>query len=401
MAVPAVEPTVEPTVVLRKGRERSLLRRHPWVFGGAVQHTTGEPEPGDTVLVVAADGRALARAAYSPLSQIVARAWTFDADEAVDAAFVAERVTAAAARRAHLTTRTDAVRLVFAESDGLPGVIADRYGPWVVVELTSTGADRWRDAIADALSALAGVAGVYERSDVAVREREGLSPRAGVLRGPEPPRRITVTEDGRRYEVDVRAGHKTGFYLDQRDNRTTVARLAAGRRVLDVFAYTGGFSVAAYAGGAAEVTTVDSSGPALASAAANLAANGFPTDRLVEADAFAELRRRRALHEEFDLVVVDPPKLANRADQVDKASRAYKDANLQAFRLLSPGGVLVTFSCSGAVDDALFQKIVFGAALDAGRDAWIVGKLGQAEDHPIALTYPEAGYLKGLVVRVG
>jgi 23S rRNA (cytosine1962-C5)-methyltransferase len=234
-----------------------------------------------------------------------------------------------------------------------------------------------------------------------MREREGLAPQTGVLRGADPPERITITEDGRHYEVDVRAGHKTGFYLDQRDNRATVQRLASGRRVLDMFAYTGGFSVAAYAGGATEVTTVDSSEPALASAGANLAANGFTTKGVVEADAFAELRRRKNLHEQFDLIVLDPPKLAHRADQVDKASRAYKDANLQALHLLAPGGMLVTFSCSGAIDDALFQKIVFGAALDARRDAWIVAKLGQAEDHPIALTFPEAAYLKGLVVRAG
>jgi 23S rRNA (cytosine1962-C5)-methyltransferase len=385
-----------------------------------VQHVTGNPGRGDTVTVVAADGRPLALAAYSASSQIVGRAWSFAEIDRVrtpagehteslraldpatiDAAWIADRVTGSAERRAHLSARGDAARLVFAESDGLPGVIADRYGPWVVVELTSAGADRWRDALADALVALPGVQGVYERSDLAVREREGLAPRSGVLRGPEPPERITITEDGRCYDVDVRAGHKTGFYLDQRDNRATVQRLATGRRVLDVFAYTGGFSVAAYAGGAAEVTTVDSSGPALASAAANLAANGFPTGGVVEADAFAELRRRKNLHEQFDLIVLDPPKLAHRADQADKASRAYKDANLQALHLLAPGGVLVTFSCSGAIDDALFQKIVFGAALDARRDAWIVGKLTQAEDHPVALTFPEAAYLKGLVIRAG
>jgi 23S rRNA (cytosine1962-C5)-methyltransferase len=392
--------TSEPTITVRPGRERSLLRRHPWVFGGSVQRVTGDPTAGDTVRVIAADGRPLGRGAYSPHSQLVVRMWTFDDDVIVDDAFVAARVSAAAERRRDLAGRTDAFRLVFAESDGMPGAIVDRYGGWVVVELNAAGADHWRDAIADAVATLPGVRGVYERSDVAMREREGLTARIGLLRGDEPPERIEIHEDGRVHLVDVRAGHKTGFYLDQRDNRSTVAALARDRRVLDVFAYTGGFSVAAHIGGAASVTTVDSSGPALALAAENLRLNGAPTDGLCEADAFAELRRRRALGERFDLIVLDPPKLANNAAQVDKATRAYKDANLQAFGLLSPGGVLVTFSCSGAIDEALFQKVVFGAALDAKRDAWIVDKLTQASDHPVALTFPEAAYLKGLVVRV-
>jgi len=393
--------TPEPVITVRPGRERSVLRRHPWVFGGSVQRVTGDPAAGETVRVLAADGRPLGRGAYSPQSQLVVRMWTFDDDVVVDDAFVAARIVASAERRRDLAARTDAARVVFAESDGMPGVIVDRYGDWAVVELTSAGADRWRETIADAVVALPGVRGVYERSDVAMREREGLTARTGVLRGDEPPERIEIHEDGRVHLVDVRAGHKTGFYLDQRDNRSTVASLARDRRVLDVFAYTGGFSVAAHVGGASSVTTVDSSGPALTLAAENLRRNGAPADGLVEADAFSELRRLRAAHgERFDLIVLDPPKLANNAAQVDKATRAYKDANLQAFGLLAPGGMLVTFSCSGAIDEALFQKVVFGAALDAKRDAWIIGKLTQASDHPVALTFPEAAYLKGLVVRV-
>ncbi len=391
----------EPTLTLRPGRERSVLRRHPWVFSGGVAKVSGDPAPGETVVVRSSDGRVLGRAAYSPRSQLVARLWTFEPDEAVDDTFVAARVHAAAARRSALAARTDGARLVFAESDGLPGVVADRFGPWVVLELTATGADRWRDVIADACAALPGVRGVYERSDVAVRKKEGLPARTGVLRGEEPPELVELVEDARHYLVDVRRGHKTGFYLDQRDARAVVQAHAAGRRVLDVFAYTGGFSVAAGAGGAAEVVTVDSSGPSLALAAQNLRANRLETSGLCEADAFAELRVRREAGERFDLIVLDPPKLAPRADQVDKASRAYKDLNRVALGLLSPGGMLATFSCSGAVDDALFQKIVFGAALDAGRDAWIVGHFHQPEDHPVALTFPEAAYLKGLLLRVG
>lgn len=392
----------EPVLTLRPGREKSVVRRHPWVFSGGVAKVTGDPAPGDTVVVKAADGRVLGRAAYSPQSQLVARLWTFDDHTAVDGDLLAARVHAAAARRAALRARTDGVRIAFAESDGLPGVTADRFGDWVVVELTAAGADRWRDALADTFAALPGVRGVYERSDAAVRAKEGLAERTGVLRGDEPPELVEITEDGRRYAIDVRRGHKTGFYLDQREARAVVAARGAGAaRVLDVFAYTGGFSVAAYAGGATEVVTVDSSGPSLALAGENLRRNGFVTTGLCEADAFAELRARRDRGERFDLIVLDPPKLANSAGQVDKASRAYKDLNRVALGLLHPGGHLATFSCSGAVSDDLFQKIVFGAALDARREAWIVQHLHQAEDHPVALTFPEAAYLKGLLLQVG
>ena len=391
----------EPTLTLRPGRERSLVRRHPWIFSGGVAKVAGDPGPGDTVVVSTSDGKVLGRAAYSPRSQLVARMWTFDADAVVDETLFGRRVVEAVARRNGLDARTDAVRLVFAESDGLPGVVADRYGDWVVLELTAVGADRWRDALADAFAALPGVLGVYERSDAAVRSKEGLSERTGVLRGGEPPERIEIVEDGRRYGVDVRRGHKSGFYLDQRDARAVVQARADGRRVLDVFGYTAGFSVAAGLGGASEVVTVDSSGPSLVVAAENMQRNGLSAAGLCEADAFAELRRRRDVGEHFDLIVLDPPKLAPRADQVDKASRAYKDLNRVALGLLSSGGLLATFSCSGAVDDALFQKIVFGAALDAHRDAWIVEHLHQAEDHPVALTFPEAAYLKGLLIRAG
>ena len=391
----------EPTLTLRPGREKSVVRRHPWVFSGGVAKVSGDPGPGATVVVESSDGHVLGRAAYSPQSQLAARLWTFDAATVVDDAFIAARVAAAAGRRSALATRTDGVRLVFAESDGLPGVVADRFGPWVVLELTATGADRWRDVLGDAFAALPGVQGVYERSDAAVRRKEGLSERTGVLRGDEPPELVTITEDGRTYAIDVRRGHKTGFYLDQRDARAAVQARSAGGRVLDVFAYTGGFSVAAWAGGATEVVTVDSSGPSLAVAAENLRRNGHPTHGLCEADAFAELRARRDAGERFDLIVLDPPKLANSAAQVDKASRAYKDLNRVALGLLNPGGHLATFSCSGAVSDDLFQKIVFGAVLDARRDAWIVQHFHQAEDHPVALTFPEAAYLKGLLVQAG
>ena len=385
---------------LRAGRERSLKRRHPWIFSGSVARVAGRPEPGDTVVVEASDGTFLAHAAYSPSSQIVARVWSFDEGDVVDDAFVAHRITTSAMRRSPLLARTNAARLVFSEADGVPGLIADRYGAFVVVELTTAGAERWRDTIAESLAGLPGVEGVYERSDIDVRRREGLEQRVGRLRGVEPPDLLSIEEDGATYAVDVRRGHKTGFYLDQRESRRAIADLAAGRRVLDVFAYTGAFSVVAARTGAASTTSIDSSGPALALAARNLERNGCPPGELVEADAFSDLRRLRAQAERFDMIILDPPKLAHRADQVERSTRAYKDLNLIAFQLLQPGGILVTFSCSGLLDDLLFQKVVAGAALDARRDARIIGRLHQASDHPVHLAIPETSYLKGLICQV-
>ena len=395
----------EPSLLLAPGRERSVERRHPWVFGGAVARVDGHPEPGDTVAVRRRDGRFLAWAAYSPESQIVARIWTWDEDEIVDDGFFARRVAQAAAARVDLAERTDAMRVVFAESDGLPGVVADRYDSHVVVQLSTAGAERWRDAIGAALAALPDVTGVYERSDVDVRAREGLAARTGPLVGQLPPETVTIAErpagegPGWTFEGDVVGGHKTGFYLDQRENRRLVSELSAGRRTLDLFSYTGGFSVAAGAGGAGPITAVDSSGPALRLAARNLERNGISGVELVEADVFTDLRTRRDRGERYDLIVADPPKLARSTSQLKRATRAYKDLNLLALKLLAPGGLLLTFSCSGLLTEDLFQKVLFGASLDAGRDAQIVGRLTQATDHPVLLTFPEAAYLKGFVLR--
>ncbi len=370
------------------------------MFSGAVASVAGDPGPGETVVVRTAEGESLGRGAYSPASQISARMWTFDPAETLDDLWIAQRVLAAAARRAALADRSDAVRLVFAESDGLPGVTADRYAQWVVVELTSAGAERWRETIADALAALPGVRGVYERSGRDGRRLEGLEARTGVLRGDAPTDPVAVDEDGLTFLVDVVGGQKTGFYLDQRDNRRFVRDVADGCRVLDVCTYTGGFAVAAACGGAASLTAIDASRPALELAARNLAANGVEDADLLEGDAFAVLRQLRGDGSQFDVVVVDPPKLAPRAEQVRRATRAYKDLNLQALHLLAPGGMLVTFSCSGHVDAELFQKVVAGAALDAGRDAQIVARLTQAADHPVLTSFPEGQYLTGLALRI-
>jgi 23S rRNA (cytosine1962-C5)-methyltransferase len=389
------------TLWLRPNRERSLKRLHPWVFSGAVAQVDGSPAPGDTVLVRASDGTDFGYAAYSPESQIRARMWTFDMQQTVDDAFVAERVATSAARRGALlsTGTTDSARLVFSEADGVPGLIADRYGDTVVCQLTTAGAEAWRDVLADALAALPGVACVYERSDADVREREGLRARVGLLRGSAPSPDLVAHEGGFRFGVDVEGGHKTGFYLDQRNARGAVATIAPRRNVLNVFAYTGAFSVIAAARGAERVTSIDSSGPALSTAARNGELNGVDIGELVEADAFTALRGLRDRALQYDLILLDPPKLANSEHQLEKATRAYKDLNLLAVKLLAPGGVLMTWSCSGAMSMDLFQKVVAGAALDAKRTVRIVDRLHQPSDHPVPLPFPEAEYLKGLVLE--
>jgi 23S rRNA (cytosine1962-C5)-methyltransferase len=390
-------------LVLKAGREKSLLRRHPWIFSGAVERVTGAPATGETVLVRDAQGRFLAYAAYSPQSQIRARAWSFDQADAIDADFMAERVRRAVAYRARvLPAQVDGCRLIHGESDGMPGLVVDRYGDTAVMQCSSAAAEPWRDAVAAALLRHAGCRRVYERSDAEVRRLEGLAERVGVVLGDEPPDAIRIREDGIAFLVDVRGGQKTGFFLDQRDNRRLVGETAKGGRVLDVFSYTGGFTLAALAGGAAGVTAIDSSAAALECARTNVAASGFGRDAVewLQGDAFALLRRLHEQGRRFDLVVLDPPKFAPTEKHAARAARAYKDVNLWAFRLLRPGGTLFTFSCSGGIARALFQSIVAGAALDAGVQGRIVRPLSAAADHPVALAFPEGEYLKGLMVRV-
>ena len=384
-------------LILKPGREKSLKRRHPWVFSGAVAKLTGEPDAGDTIEVHTSEGELLAMAACNPQSNIVARVWDWE-QRGIDAAFFHERVGRAVALRAHLLPTSDTVRLVHAESDGLPGVVIDRYGETVVLQLSSAGAMRWRDALADAVMQTVKPHTVYERSDADVLALEGLQPSVGLLRGTAPASPLLVYELGAMFEVDVPRGHKTGFYLDQRANRARVRELAETREVLDCFAYTGGFTVNALAGGAAAVTAIDSSGPALELLQRNVALNKLPACECIEGDVFQLLRKLRDRARSFDLIVLDPPKFAPTAAHAEKASRAYKDINLLAFKLLRPGGLLFTFSCSGGVSRELFQKIVAGAALDAGFDAQIVRRLGAPPDHPIALNFPEGEYLKGLLI---
>jgi len=393
-------------LILKPGRERSVLRRHPWLFEGAVERLEGRARSGDTVEVIGADGAALGKAAWSPDSRIRARMWSFNPSESIDDAFFKRRVAAALARRAALPELAgqQGLRLVHAESDGLPGVICDRYRDTLVLAYTSSGAEKWRGAITAALHKATGCTRIYERSDADLRILEGLAPRCGWLQGTARDEALTIAENGITMEVDVVAGHKTGYYLDQRDNRLLARGLAAGRRVLNCFCYSGGFSLQALAGGATRVVSLDSSGPALAAARRNLALNPHLPAGLAEwreADVFDELRALRAGGEQFDLIVLDPPKFAPSPAHAEKAARAYKDINLNAFKLLTPGGMLMTYSCSGGIGIELFQKIVAGAALDAGVDARMLRRLGASADHPVLLDFPEGEYLKGLVCAMG
>ncbi len=393
-------------LILKKGKERSLLRRHPWVYDTAVQRLQGKATSGDTVRVLSYDGRFLAWAAYSKDSALRARCWTFNEEEKIDSDWIESKIHKALAARAALFGRTSAVRVIFGEADQLPGLVVDRYGDWFVTQFQAAGVEAFRDVIADCLMKEPGIRGVFDRSDAATRHREGLELRVEVLRGEEPPQEIEVTEDGVRYGVDVRIGHKTGFYIDQRENRFLAQRLAKefkqkhgrGMRALNCFCYTGGFSLALLAGGAQEVISVDSSAEALAMAARNAQRNGFDNQstRWVQADVFEYLRQARENGEVFDLVILDPPKFASSHRHIDRAARAYKDINLNGLRLVAPGGELLTFSCSGAMDVDLFQKVIAGAVIDSKREAWMIARLGAGADHPLMMTCPEGEYLKGL-----
>ena len=387
-------------ISLREGKERSLLRRHPWVFEGSIR--SGKADPGETVRVQAADGRFLAWGACSPSSMIRVRAWSFDEAERIEPAFFRRRIARALALRERMAVPSDALRLVHGEADGLPGLIVDRYADTLVAQFLAAGAERWKACIADALLEASGLAHLYERSDANARGLEGLPPSTGWLRG-DGATEVTIREHAWQLSVDIAAGHKTGFYLDQRDNRRRFAELVRHfgvQRVFNGYCYTGGFSVAALAGGAQHVLSVDSSAPALARAQAHVAQNGFDAaaHQTLDADVNATLRAHLAQGSSYDAIVLDPPKFAPTAAHADRAARAYKDINRLALELLAPGGLLFTFSCSGGIPVDLFHKIVAGAGLDAGVDGVIYERLGAAPDHPMTVTFPEGEYLKGLVV---
>ncbi len=391
-------------ITLNPNREKSLLRRHPWIFASAIRHVDETHVSGSTVDLLSSEGQFLARASYSPNSQIRARVWTFN-DEPVDKEFFRRRIRAAIEVRQQLKvdSHSNAYRLLHAESDGIPGLIVDRYENVLVLQSLTAGSEFWKETIADLLVEETGVTTIYERSDADVRELEGLQPITGILRGTLSSFIFPITEYNLKFNVDIAHGHKTGFYLDQRENRHGVGELSKDRDVLNCFCYTGGFSIHALASGAKSVLSVDSSADALALLEENIALNHLPADRhtSLEGDVFQLLRKFRDANRSFDLIVLDPPKFAPTAAHAEKASRAYKDINLLAFKLLRHGGLLFTYSCSGGIDAALFQKIVASAALDAGVDATIIEHLSQGSDHPVSLHFPEGMYLKGLVCVKG
>lgn len=403
----------EPAVIVHPDRQKAIQRRHPWVFSGAIKKVVGDPTDGDLVTVQDEAGQFLARGYWNSRSAIQVRLLSWNSDEAIDAHFWRGRLQRACLSR-HVQNRLAAqghpvaYRLVNAENDGLPGLVVDRYGDWLVIQALTLGIEVRKPLIVELLADMLAPAGIYERSDVDVRAKEGLPHTSGLLAGQEPPELIEIDENGRRFLVDIRSGHKTGFYLDQRENREIIGdwfrwdEHAAEREVLNAFAYTGGFAVYALGGLVRRVINVDSSAEALRLARRNVALNGYAVNEedFIEGDVFSVLRYWREEGRTFDLIILDPPKFAHSARQVESAARGYKDINLLAFQLLKPGGILATFSCSGAISADLFQKIVFAAAIDARCDAQIIRWLSQSSDHPVALTFPEGAYLKGLLCRV-
>lgn len=404
----------EGIIVIKPGREKPIIQQHPWIFSGAIEAVRGSPTPGDIVTVTDRSGAFLARGYWNPKSQIQVRILTWQ-DEPITGGWwrkMLKRAIKGRDRYIYLHTRDNALRLVNAENDFLPGLIVDRYGDWLVLQALTLGIERHKTMLADLLMELLAPAGIYERSDVDARAKEGLSPSSGVLAGQPPASPLTIIENGFSLQVDIVGGHKTGYYLDQRANRAVLKEVCLEKaasdtqlrqlRVLNLFSYTGGFGLYALGGGAEWVVNVDASREALELAEANFELNSFPPDRaeFIQADVFDYLHDQAAEGALYDVIVCDPPKFAHNAGQVERAARGYKDLNLNCFKLVKPGGYLMTFSCSGAVSADLFQKIVFGALADSRRQAQIVRHLAQAEDHPVAVTFPEGAYLKGLLLRV-
>ena len=390
-------------IKLKKNRQRSLERKHPWVFSGAIDSIKEPPQSGVTIKVVSADGKFLGWGAYSIKSQISIRIWSFDENENIDTEFFRRQIEQSIELRDQIieTTNTNAYRLINAESDGLPGIIVDKYNDYIVCQFLSAGAEFWKEEVVKLLSSLLNPTGIYERSDVEVREKEGLLPVSGVLFGKEPPDLVEIFENGNKFFIDIKKGHKTGFYLDQRDNRKLLEKFSSGKEILNCFAYSGGFAVYALKSGADKVINVDSSIETLELAEKNFALNGISSSAYenINDDIFKFLRKLRDTNKQFDIIILDPPKFAESVSQIEKASRGYKDINLLAIKLLKKGGVLFTFSCSGHITSELFNKIIADAALDSGRNVNIVKNLTQSPDHTVSTNFPEGLYLKGLVCR--
>ncbi len=392
------------SIFLKKSADTFIKRKHPWIFSGAIEKVEGNPSNGQTVQIFTSDKKPVGNGSYSPSSQIRLRVWSFDPEKKIDEDFFRRKILLASAVRKQIidTSQTNAYRVINAESDGLPGLVVDRYSDFLVCQFLSAGAEFHKKIIIDVLGDIFKPFGIFERSDVEVRTKEGLQPNQGLLKGTVPEDLIEVMENGFKFLVDVKNGHKTGFYLDQRDNRKQISEFAKSKNVLNCFSYTGGFSVYALASGAEKVTQIESSLSALEIANKNIELNGLNISNIenINGDVFEVLRKFRDERKTFDLIILDPPKFAESASQIQQASRGYKDINLLAIKLLNPGGILSTFSCSGHVSQELFQKIIAGAALDSGREVKIIKQLAQSSDHPVALNFPEGLYLKGLICSI-
>ena len=392
------------SIILKKSADSFIKRKHPWIFSGALEKVDGNPSKGETVQIFTSEKKLVGLGSFSPSSQIRVRVWTFNPEEKIDEAFFRGKIDQAKSLREKIlnVSTTNAYRIINSESDGLPGLIIDRYGEYIVCQFLSSGVEFFKEVITDILNDMFKPKGIYERSNVDVREKEGLKSAIGSLRGTEPEDLVEILENGFKFLVDIKEGHKTGFYLDQRDNRKLVSAFAKEKTVLNCFSYTGGFSVYALAFGAEKVTQVESSASALDLSLRNFELNNLNSSSVenINDDVFTVLRKFRDERKTFDLIILDPPKFAESASQIQKASRGYKDINLLAIKLLNPGGILFTFSCSGHVSQELFQKIVSDAALDSGREVKIIKRLAQSSDHPVLTNFPEGLYLKGLVCSV-
>jgi 23S rRNA (cytosine1962-C5)-methyltransferase len=391
-------------LVLKKGRERSLLQRHPWIFSGAIERFKDVEQNGETVDIRSFGGETVAVGSFSEFSQIVARVWTFESNQKIDKQFLRLRILNANNLRLSLNVDkfTNAYRILNAEADGIPGLIVDKYGDYLVCQFLSAGAEFWRSEIIEILITLLDPAGIFERSDADSRTKEGFEKKSGIIFGNDPPSELLIIENEMKYNVDIKSGHKTGFYLDQRENRRKIKDYSQGKDVLNCFSYTGGFGITALANGATKVTNIDSSAESLKMIEKNIALNNLDLSRSeqVEGDVFKILRSYRDSGNSFDLIVLDPPKFAESKNQLEGALRGYKDINLLAFKLLKPGGILFTFSCSGHIVPELFRKVVSDAAIDSGRTVQLLESLQQAADHPIMMNFPESFYLKGLICKV-
>jgi 23S rRNA (cytosine1962-C5)-methyltransferase len=391
-------------VVLKPGRDKTARQFHPWIFSGAIAKTAGSLKPGEIVRVLDNKGEFVAYGYFNSSSQIRVRLLEWDEETAVDDTWWYSRLQEAISRRENLfhNNKIDAYRLVYGESDFLPGLIVDKYADYIVIQILSAGIENIKRLIIDSLEKQIKPNGIFERSDSETRALEGLSPAVGLVAGNTPPDLVEIVEYGLKFLVDIKSGQKTGFYLDQRDNRQAISEYANECEVLDCFSYSGAFAVNALAGGADNVVMVDSSAQSLGLAGENIRLNEFDLSKVesIEGDVFKMLRAFRSKERKFDMIILDPPKFAPTKSDLKRALSGYKDINLVALSILKPGGILATFSCSGAVDSQTLQTVLFWASIDIKRPVQILKTLSQGADHPRLVSFPESEYLKGFICRV-